>query len=282
MTDIKAPKTCLAIHDLAGLGKCSLTIAMPILSAAGVVTSLLPTSLFSNHTAFPSHHKTDLTDSMLPIAKKWQEFGIKFDSIYVGYLSDVKQVEIVSEIITMLRHEDTIVVVDPVMGDNGKLYRSITPEMAAGMKKLCQQADVIIPNLTEAGAMLGIEYKEGPYDREHIEKVLREMKSLGAEYSVLTGVWFEEDEIGSAAIDREGEMSFSFAPRQEGHFHGTGDIFASVLTAALVKGKDIKTAMDVAAGFTADSIRNTVEAGTDRLLGVIFEPELPTLQEKLK
>ncbi len=282
MTDIKAPKTCLAIHDLAGLGKCSLTIAMPILSAAGVVTSLLPTSLFSNHTAFPSHHKTDLTDSMLPIAKKWQEFGIKFDSIYVGYLSDVKQVEVVSEIITMLRHENTIVVVDPVMGDNGKLYRSITPEMAAGMKKLCQQADVIIPNLTEAGAMLGIEYKDGPYDREYIEKVLREMKSLGAEYSVLTGVWFEENEIGSAAIDREEEMSFSFAPRQEGHFHGTGDIFASVLTAALVKGKDIKTAMDVAAGFTADSIRNTVEAGTDRLLGVIFEPELPTLQEKLK
>ena len=160
--------------------------------------------------------------------------------------------------------------------------RTITPEMAAGMKKLCQQADVIIPNLTEAGAMLGIEYKEGPYDREYIEKVLREMKTLGAEYSVLTGVWFEENEIGSAAIDREGEMSFSFAPRQEGHFHGTGDIFASVLTAALVKGKDIKTAMDVAANFTADSIRNTVEAGTDRLLGVIFEPELPTLQEKLK
>lgn len=282
MTENKAPKTCLAIHDLAGLGKCSLTIAMPILSAAGVATSILPTSLFSNHTAFPSHHKTDLTDSMLPIARKWREFGMKFDAIYVGYLSDVKQVEIVTEIISMLRHENTLVVVDPVMGDNGKLYRSITPEMAAGMKKLCQRADVIIPNLTEACAMLDLEYREGPYDKEYIENVLTEIKTLGAKYSVLTGVWFRDEEIGSTAIDREEETSFSFAPRQEGHFHGTGDIFASVLTAALVKGKDIKTAMDAAAEFTADSIRNTVEAGTDRLLGVIFEPELPTLQDKLK
>ena len=274
--------TCLAVHDLAGLGKCSLTIAMPILSAAGVATSLLPTSLFSNHTAFPSHHKTDLTESMLPIAKKWQEFGVKFDSIYIGYLSDVHQVEIVSEIIDILSHENTLVVVDPVMGDNGKLYRSITPEMAEGMKKLCQKAQVIIPNLTEATAMLGMEYKDGPYTKEYIEEVLAALKDFGAEYSVLTGVYFDEKKIGSASMNKRGELTYSFTDKVEGHFHGTGDIFASVLTAGLVKGKDIKTAMDAAAEFTANSIRNTVEAGTDRLLGVIFEPELPKLPGLLK
>lgn len=275
-------KTCLAIHDLAGLGKCSLTIAMPVLSAAGVATSLLPTSLFSNHTAFPSHHKTELTESMLPIAHKWQEFGIKFDSIYVGYLSDVHQVEVVSEIIDILSHEETLVVVDPVMGDNGRLYRSITPEMAEGMKKLCKKARVIIPNLTEATAMLGLEYKEGPYIKEYIEEVLSALKAFGAEYSVLTGVYFDDYKIGSAAMDKVGEAVYSFADKVEGHFHGTGDIFASVLTAGLVKGIDIKTAMDAAAKFTANSIRNTVKAGTDRLLGVIFEPELPKLPDLLK
>lgn len=282
MTSSNKIRSCLAIHDLAGLGKCSLTIAMPILSAAGVATSLLPTSLFSNHTAFPSHHKTDLTESMLPIAQKWQEFGIKFDSIYVGYLSDVRQVEIVSQIIDILSHEETLVVVDPVMGDNGRLYRSITPEMAEGMKILCQKAKVIVPNLTEATAMLGMEYANGPYTKEYIEGVLRKLKSFGAEYTVLTGVYFDENEIGSAAIDSRGEMCCSLTPKVEGHFHGTGDAFASVLTAGLVMGKDIKGTMDAATKFTADAIRNTVEAGTDRLLGLIFEPELSKLQDLLK
>jgi pyridoxine kinase len=170
----KRQKRIAAIHDISCFGKCSLTVALPIISAADIEVSVIPTAVLSTHTGgFTGYTFRDLTDDMLPIARHWKSLGLEFDAIYTGYLGSFRQLDIVSEIIDMLKTQDTLIVVDPVMADNGRLYASFPDTFPEGMKKLCSKADVVVPNITEASLMLEIPYEEGPYTDEHIEGMLR-------------------------------------------------------------------------------------------------------------
>ena len=273
-------KKCMLIHDLSGYGKCSLSAAIPILNASCVQTVSIPTAFFSNHTAFPVYYSHDLTADMLPAAEKWQQLNLGVDAIYTGFLGSLEQINIVSDIFerfTSGEREKKIIFVDPVMGDNGILYKTYTDEMADGVKELCERADIISPNMTEAARLLGIEYRDGPYTPEFVEDVLRGLLGLGVKYAVLTGVRFDDDFIGAAVMGRDEVMHFSLAKRYSGFYQGTGDVFASAMLGQMLAGRSCEDALNIAVHFTGKSIENTVKSGYDPLEGVIFEPELRNL-----
>jgi pyridoxine kinase len=174
-------KRLAAIHDISCFGKCSLTVALPIISAAGIETSVIPTAVLSTHTGgFKGYTFRDLTADLKPIAEHWSSLGLRFDAVYTGYLGSFEQLNIVSEIISLLKTADTLVIVDPVMADNGKLYASFPLNFPEGMKKLCSLADVIEPNLTEASLLLDLPYNEGPYTKDYIEVCSRVLRGLAA------------------------------------------------------------------------------------------------------
>ena len=277
-------KRVAAIHDISGFGKCSLTVALPILSAAGIETSVLPTAVLSTHTGgLEGYTFRDLTDDLEPFARHWKSLGINFDCLYSGFLGSFEQLEIVSGIFEMFKKQDNLVMIDPVMADNGRLYSIFTPDFVRGMAKFCSRADIIVPNITEAAFLLGESYRPGPYDRPYIESLLRNLSVLGARQVVLTGVWFEEEHLGAAVLDgNTGEISYAFQNRIEGLYHGTGDVFASALLGALLNGFRLHDAAQIAADFTAGSIARTQKAGTDVRFGVNFEQGLPGYIRSLK
>ena len=272
-----------AIHDISCFGKCSLTVALPILSAAGIEATVLPTAVLSTHTGgFTGYTFRDLTEDIRPIEKHWKSIPIAFDAVYSGYLGSFEQLELVEEFYREFKGPDTLILTDPVMADNGKLYASFAPEFPAGMAKLCGKADLIMPNITEATLMLGEEYPGDEYDRDYIEKLLKKLAELGPSQVVLTGVSFEEGKLGSASYDRRsGEFGFAFAEKIEGYYHGTGDVYGSALTAAILRGKPLAEAIGVAVDFTVEAIRRTKEAGTDIRFGVDFEESLPNFMKNL-
>lgn len=274
-------KRVAAIHDISGVGKCSLTVALPILSVAGLECCPLPTAVLSNHTGgFKNFTFKDLTDEMLPIVKQWQNEEISFDAIYSGYLGSFKQVDILCEIIDTLKGENTMVLVDPVMGDHGALYKSFDKDFPRKMLSLCKKADVITPNITEACLMLGMEYKKPPYNKEYIETLLKGLTKICSGDIVLTGVCFDENRLGAAAVSK-GEIFYCFGDKIDGIYHGTGDVFASVLSAALLKDCALKRAVEAAVSFTCMSIKNTKENYSELWYGVNFEEVLPKLPELL-
>lgn len=276
-------KRVAAIHDLSGFGKCSLTVALPILSAAGVETCAVPTAVLSSHTGgLAGYTYRDLTEDLPGFQKQWKQLGLRFDALYSGFLGSYEQIAMVSELIEAFRTDDTLVLVDPVFADNGKLYSTITPAMASDMKKLCEKADIIVPNLTEAAFLLGEEFYDGPYDRVYIEGILRRLSDLGPSRVILTGVWFRSELLGAAGYDRESDfVSYAFSPRISGVYHGTGDIFASALLAGLLNGMKLANAMQLAVDFTVGSIQRTKEAGTDPRYGVNFEAGIPQFIREL-
>ena len=183
----------LAIHDISCVGRCSLTVALPIISSVGIECSGLPTAVLSTHTGgFTGYTYRDLTEDMVPVDEHWQTLGIRFDAFYTGFLGSFEQIDIVKKLFRDLSHDGTTIYVDPVMADGGKLYPVFGPDFPAGMRGLCEMADVIMPNLTELSFMLGLEYKDGPYTREYIDGVLEQAKALGVKQIVLTGISFEE------------------------------------------------------------------------------------------
>ena len=276
-------KRVAAIHDLSGFGKCSLTVALPILSAAGIETSALPTASLSTHTGGISGYTyRDLTEDMRPVMKHWKSLDIKFDAIYTGFLGSFEQLDIVKEFFDAFRQEDNLILVDPVMGDNGELYTVFTREFAAGMRMLCQKADIIVPNLTEA-ALLDEPYHPGPYTHAYIESLLRKLGALGPQKVVLTGVYFKEDELGAATYDRTTDtIDYVFTQKIPGYYHGTGDVFASALLSALLNDFSLIDAAAIAVHFTTDSIRRTYKAKTDYRFGVNFEQSFPDFLKELK
>lgn len=276
-------KRIAAIHDLSGFGKCSLTVALPILSAAGIEVCAVPTAVLSSHTGgLTGYTYCDLTGELPGFQKQWEQLGLKFDALYSGFLGSYEQIEIVSEFFDAFRSENTLVLVDPVMADNGKLYPTITPAMATDMKKLCGKADIIVPNLTEAAFLLGEEFYDGPYDRAYIEGVLRRLSELGPSRVVLTGVWFHSGLLGAAGYSKETDsVSYAFSPRVNGSYHGTGDVFASALLSGLLNNMNLPNAMQLAVDLTVGSIRRTKEAGTDVRFGVNFEAGLPKFIKEL-
>ena len=277
-------KRVAAIHDLSGFGKCSLTVALPILSAAGIETSALPTAILSTHTGGISGYTyRDLTEDMRPVMKHWKSLDIKFDAIYTGFLGSFEQLDIVKEFFDAFRQEDNLILVDPVMGDNGELYTVFTHEFAAGMRMLCQKADIIMPNLTEAALLLDEPFHPGPYTHAYIESLLRKLGALGPQKVVLTGVYFKEDELGAATYDRTTDtIDYVFTQKIPGYYHGTGDVFASALLSALLNDFSLIDAAAIAVHFTTDSIRRTYKAKTDYRFGVNFEQSFPDFLKELK
>jgi len=270
-------KHILTINDISCIGRCSLTVALPVISAAGITAVPLPTAILSTHTTgFTNYTFRDLTEDMPRIASHWQEimdFG--FDAIYTGYLGSREQVEIVTDIIRRFKKPDTIVITDPVMADNGSLYAGFADDFPKEMARLCEHADVITPNITEALLMLGIPYQPAPYTRDFIEEILTKLQN---KKTVLTGVHFSDSEYG-AAVCAGGEIYYSLRECIPGVYNGTGDLFASVLSAALVSGCTLHGACDAAVTYTTESIKRTCKSGRDLKFGTSFEPGLHMLRK---
>ena len=267
------------------MGKCSLTVALPIISAMGTECCVIPTALLSAHTAFSGFTFCDLTDQISPIVEQWQREGLTFDAIYTGYLGSFEQIRIVSHVIDLLKQSNPAlqVIVDPAMADFGKLYTGFDEAFAREMTSLCKKADIIVPNLTEAAYMLGIPYPEHRCTEDEIKSILRKLSALGCKTTVLTGVSFHENKIGAMSYDRDTD---TFALYENEHlaaqFHGTGDIFASVVTGAVTRGMSLARALTLAVDFTLACIRNTMADADRRWYGVNFESALGMLTEAAK
>lgn len=274
---MQSQKRVLAIHDISCVGKCSLTVALPVLSAAGLECSVLPTAVLSTHTGgFTGYTFRDLTQDIEPICRHWKTLNLHLDGIYTGYLGSFEQLELVSGLFDSLAGEDTFVVVDPVMGDNGKLYPLFDQSFAKGMAGLCAKADLIVPNLTEAAYMLDEKFQDGPYTAEYLEGVMRRLGELGPKQVVLTGVNLDDRHLGAAVYDRTtGSVEYAMEDKIEGYYHGTGDVFASALVGAIQNGLSLREAAQAAVNFTVSSIRRTRAEATDIRYGVNFEASLP-------
>lgn len=263
-------KSVVTIQSLACHGKCSITEALPILSSHGLAVSVLPTTVLSTHTGgFGTPVKAEMADFLMETLSHWKENQITFDAVYTGYCSRVEQVRLIEENLDWLCRKNGIVVVDPVMGDNGKLFSGIGEDFSEAMLQLCKKADVIVPNLTEACLLCGIEYKEG-FSQEEIKTLLFELQKITNTAVVITGVSFDDDTIG-AAVCANNNVDFVFSKRQEQNFHGAGDIFASVVTAGLLKGDNLKTAVKKGVDFVSKAIEKTISTFFIERDGITFE-----------
>lgn len=276
-------KRVLAVHDLSCVGRCSLTVALPILSAAGLEASALPTAVLSTHTGgFTGMTFRDLTQDLPAIFAHWKTLDLAFDAIYTGYLGSAEQVALVEQLFDAFRGEQTKIIVDPVMGDHGKLYPGMSEKMPQLMKTLCQKADVIVPNQTEAALMLGRPYLETP-DKAEVDDLMQALREMTQASVVLTGISPEEGKLGAAVYDREtGQTACPAAPHMPDSYHGTGDVYASALTGAYLAGKTLVQAAQIAADFTQQSIVETLPLGLETRYGVCFERALPQLLRALE
>ncbi|MBQ6678397.1 MAG: pyridoxamine kinase [Lachnospiraceae bacterium] len=275
-------KKILTIQDISCMGKCSLTIALPILSAMGMETVILPTAVLSTHTLFKNFTVKDLTDQLLPITAHWKELGVKFDAIYTGYLGSAEEIEIAKKIFADFGGEDTLIFIDPVMADNGKLYAAFDMAYAKLNTGLCGAADIIVPNITEACFMTDTEYKE-VYDEAYILELLDKLAALGAKTVVLTGVSLSPGKTGVYGLDTVSGRHFIYQnDRVDASYHGTGDLFSSVAVGALMRGLSMEDAFRIAADYTADTIRVTLEDPKEPWYGVNFEETIPALLKMLE
>lgn len=270
-------KRIAAIHDLSGLGKCSLTVALPVISATGVECACIPTAVLSTHTGkFTGWTFRDLSDDMLPMAHHWQSEGAKFDGIYSGYLASPEQAALLEQVLDLLTGADTIVVIDPVMADNGSYYSKIDDRMCTAFRRLIARADVITPNVTEAALLAGMAYEAGTHESAYLQALFDALGALGPGVVTITGVRPEPGVIGNVACDyRTGSVYSSMRPAHPGVFYGTGDVFASALAALLVRGAPLQQALETATALTDDSICRSLLHDTPRHFGVDFEGALP-------
>ena len=263
------PKRVAAINDLSGFGRCSLTAAIPVISAMGVQVCPLPTAVLCAHTGYPTFTFADFTGHMREYAAGWDRLGVRFDAVYSGFLGSAEQIDIVLDFCRA--HPGALRIVDPVMGDDGAIDTTYTSDMCARMRTLCEAADCITPNLTEACILLG-----APYTQAADERVMREyaraLSALGPRYVAITGIR-QGDSIVNAGL-ADGEFFIDRHPRLPAYCSGTGDIFASVVTGALLSGRGFADAVRTAGGFVSDAIRYTAALGETFENGVIFEPIL--------
>ena len=265
-----------AIHDMSGFGRCSLTVAIPILSAMGVQCCPLPTAFLSTHTGgFEGFTFLDMTDEMPKVADHWARLGLAFQAIYSGFLGSERQIGIVADFIRRFRRQDTVVVIDPVMGDHGRVYQTYTPAMCAGTARLSELADVITPNLTEAALLLDRPYDALPEDEAGLLEITRQLSGDGRRSVVLTGASAGPDLTGAACFDAAtGRTRMIQTRRVPREFHGTGDVFASVLTGALVGGAPLPAAVERAVKFVRLCGERTAAQDLPMREGVDFEPLL--------
>lgn len=274
-------KRIVTIQDISCVGKCSLTVALPIISAMGVEAAIIPTAVLSTHTMFKDFTFKDLTEEIVPITEHWKKEKIGFDAIYTGYLGSIEQVDIINGIFKDFKTNHNIILVDPVMGDNGKLYPAFDEKFAAKMATLCKNADIIVPNITEASYMTGMEYRES-YDEAYVKEMLKKLSGLGARIAVLTGVGFAPGKTGVMGYDSEKDEYYYYEhDKLAKSYHGTGDVFASTCVGAMMRGKTWKEALRIAADYTAYCIRLTMEEDSC-WYGVNFEAAIPYLLDICK
>lgn len=272
-------KKVLTIQDISCVGQCSLTVALPILSACGMETCVLPSAILSTHTAgFSGFTFRDLTDDMPEIQKHWQKENIKFEAIYTGYLGSTKQVAYVKDILKTMGSDTCVRIVDPAMADNGKLYPAFDMEYVEAMKDLCAFANILLPNITEACFMAGVEYKES-YNEEYVENLLLNLSKLGAKTIVLTGVGYVPEKTG-VVVYENGKISYYEHDKISKGCHGTGDIYASAFTGAIMNNRSVFEAAKIAADYTVKCIINT-QGEPDHWYGAKFETAIRDLIDML-
>ena len=278
MTD----KKVLTLQDLSCYGQCSLTVALPIISACGVETAILPSAVLSTHTGgFTGYTFRDLTDDIPGIRQHWEKEGISFDCLYTGYLGSIRQIDYVYDLRRKVVKENGLLIVDPAMADNGKLYFGFDMKFAARMAELCGSADIILPNITEACFMTGTEIKSEAQDAAYITGLLEKLAALGPKKIVLKGICLEPGKISIAVYDCEtGRSDYYYTEKISRSSHGTGDCYAAAFTGAIMQGKDVLSAASLAADFVVESLRKTIDDEAHGY-GVKFEKALPMLLKAL-
>lgn len=265
----------LTIQDISCVGQCSLTVALPIISACGLEAAVLPSAVLSTHTAgFSGYTFRDLTEDMPSINEHWKKENIKFSAIYTGYLGSTKQIDYVQDIFRDAALSECIKIVDPAMADNGNLYPGFDMDFVEAMKELCKKADYVLPNITEACFLTGMEYKT-EYDRAYIEEILEKLTLLGCKNIIFTGISYTPDTTGVVVYENE-TYSYYEHIRLKNSCHGTGDIYASAFTGALLRGKSAFEAAKIAADYTVECIKETAKE-ENHWYGAKFEPVLMKL-----
>lgn len=267
-------KRIATIQDISCFGKCSITVALPVISAMGVECCIVPTTILSTHTAgFTGFTVRDISDELLPIAQHWNKENIKLDTLYTGYLGNEEQIDLTQKFIELTKNDQTMIFVDPAMADNGKLYPAFDEKFPQKMLELVKIADVVCPNITEACLLLGKEFKnEGEYDESYIRELVDGFSAFGIKKTVITGVKYGDGRHGAVAYDSEnGEYKYLWGKNLDCYFHGTGDIFSSVLCGGLTKGMDVYTATQKAVDFTIACIAQTLPDRENHPYGVKFE-----------
>lgn len=270
-----AYKKILTIQDISCVGQCSLTVALPIISACGVETCVLPSAVLSTHTAgFTGYTFRDLTEDMPAIKEHWMKEKILFDCVYTGYLGSTKQIEYVADIFEATKSKSGLLIVDPAMADNGKLYPGFDEIFVEAMKKLCAKADYIIPNMTEACFLTGIDYQT-EYDEAYVQKIIAALQNMGCKNIIFTGISYREGYTG-IIVCNDGKQEYYEHEMLPNSCHGTGDIYASAFVGALMRGKEAYDAARIAADYTVECIKATAEED-NHWYGAKFEPVLGKL-----
>ena len=273
-------KKVATMQDISCVGKCSLTVALPILSSMSIETAVLPTAVLSTHTAFKGFTFCDLTNEIQPILEHWKKENFKFNALYTGYLGSIKQIELAKEFFHLFG-ENIPKIVDPCMGDHGKLYTGFDIDFVEEMKKLCSFADIICPNITEACYLLDIPVLTS-YTEEDIKEISKKLTELGCKKAVITGISFDEKEYGIYAYNKENDnYAYYFLDKLPVAYHGTGDIWASTLTGAIALGRRFENAIEIATDFTHECMEETLKDTEHDSYGVEFEKALPYLETRL-
>lgn len=274
-------KRIVTMQDISCVGKCSITVVLPILSAMGVETAAIPTALLSAHSVFPDFTFRDLTQEIFPIVDHWKRQKLTFDAVYTGYLASQEQIGVVSSAVDALRTPETLIFVDPAMADQGRLYAGFDGNFAREMTALCAKADIIDPNVTEACFLTDTPYRES-YDEAYIYALLDKLISLCPGTVILTGVRFADGKTGVISMDKTGKRFPYFHETIPGQFHGTGDVFSSVAVGGLMRGISLQESLRLAADFTYECIRMTFADPERRWYGISFEHALPYLWKRLE
>ncbi|MEW4414946.1 pyridoxamine kinase [Clostridium sp. AN503] len=269
-------KRIITLQDISCVGRCSITVALPVISAMGVECGILPTAVLSTHTMFKTFTCKDLSDQIEPISDAWEKEQVTFDGIYTGYLASKGQCRQVCEFFDRFGTPDNLILVDPAMADNGKLYPAFDASFPAAMAEVCGKADVILPNITEACLLTGMPYKTS-YDEAYIRTLLEKLLELGCGAAALTGVSYEPDKLGIAYLTKEGKSFSYFTRKCPQSFHGTGDLYSSVVMGGLMRGMSLDDSLSIAADFVVECIEATASSKSARWYGVEFESQIPKL-----
>ena len=275
-------KKVLTVQDISCFGQCSTTVALPILSACGVETAIMPSAILSTHTGgFSGFTFRDLTEDLPKIMEHWKKEGINFDAIYTGYLGSKRQIEIVIDLFNNLLKEDGIRIVDPAMADNGKLYTGFDEDFVKEMRNLVGTSDIVLPNMTEAALLTDSEILLDNQSGEYIMSIIYKLRDLGAKNIILKGIRNIEGKLGIAVFEGDTEsIEIFYIDRIEKDAHGTGDCYAAAFTGSLIKGKSMREAVEIAAKFVSEAILKTVDDDS-HWYGVKFEKAIPVLVREL-